>query len=463
MKKIILTFTVLATTIAFAQKKEISAAYKAAESGDTATANAQISAAEAAMGGKTYLLEPAVLEQYYYAKGISLLKSGKAAEGATYLAKINDLGKSDIYVGKDSSKNKVYYVGKAAADASGVTGLKSEKFAPTTSDKLTQALAPTIEAANKVAMEAYNAKNYSAAAPKFLEVNNLLKAIGQENQQYKYYAALNYALSDNKAEAEKVYTDLINSGYTGVQTTYTAKNKEGKVESLDKNTWEIYKKMGATSNYTDFKTETSKSVEQELYETNAALMIENGKYDEAIAFIEKANKKFPSNSKFNELKGNAYYKSGKTAEFVSSLKSQLAQNPNDKVNWYNLGVLLSGDEATKPEALAAFDKVVALDPAYTNALVNATYLVMGDDKKAIDDYNALRKAGKMDEANKILEARRKRFAKAIPYAEKWYNIDQKNIEVVSLLKSFYNSTKNEAKAAEFKAKETALKAAQDGK
>lgn len=459
MKKLFLTVAVLTTTLAFAQKKEIAAAYKAAESGDNATAAAQISAAEAAMGTKTYLLEPAVLEQYYYAKGVSLMKSGKAAEGASYLAKINDLGKSEIYVGKDASKNKVYYVGKSAADASGITGLKPEKFAPTTSAKLAQALTPSIEAANKSALDAYNAKNYNAAAPKFLEVYNLLKAIGQENKQYQYYAALNYAMADNKVEAEKQYADLINSGYTGVETTYTAKNKEGKVESLDKTTWDLYKKMGSGSNYSDFKSETSKSVEQELYETNAALLIENGKYDEAIAFIEKASKKFPSNSKFNELKGNAYYKSGKTAEFVSSLKSQLAQNPNDKVNWYNLGVLLSSDEATKAEALAAYDKVIALDPSYTNALINATYLNMGDDKKAIDDYNSLRKAGKMDEANKILDARRARFAKAIPYAEKWYNVDQKNIEVVSLLKSFYNATKNEAKAAEFKAKETALQAA----
>jgi hypothetical protein len=33
---------------------------------------------------------------------------------------------------------------------------------------------------------------------------------------------------------------LINSGYTGVETTYTAKdNKTGQVASYDKNTWEL--------------------------------------------------------------------------------------------------------------------------------------------------------------------------------------------------------------------------------
>jgi len=457
MKRIIFTLAIVAATFTYAQKKEIGAAYKAIESGDVSTANSQISAAESALGGKTYLLEPEVLEQYYYTKGLALIKSGKISEGASYLSKITDLGKSEIYTGKDSSKNRVYYVGKEAADASGVQGLKAEKYTPSTTNKLAQALNPNIESANKAAIDAYNAKNYTVAAPKFEEVYNLLKAAGQDNKQYLYYAGINYALGEKKEEAAKVYTDLINSGYTGIETTYTAVNKKtGKPENLDKNTWDIYKKMGATSDYSDFKTETSKSVEPELYETGIALLIESGKYDEALVLIDKAMKKYPTNTKFAELQGSAYHKSGKTAEFVKSLKDQLAKNPNDKINWFNLGVLLSGDPATKDEALAAYEKVVQLDPAYTNAYVNATYLVIGDDSKVMEDYNTLRKSGKVDEANKIIEARRGRLAKALPYAEKWYNVDPNNIEVVSLLKGLYNSTRNEAKAAEFKAKEAAL-------
>ena len=42
------------------KKKEISAAFKAIETNDTATANTQIGAADAILGGKTYLLEPPV-------------------------------------------------------------------------------------------------------------------------------------------------------------------------------------------------------------------------------------------------------------------------------------------------------------------------------------------------------------------------------------------------------------------
>jgi hypothetical protein len=35
-----------------------------------------------------------------------------------------------------------------------------------------------------------------------------------------------------------------------------------------------------------------------------------------------------------------------------------------------------------------------------------------------------------------LSERRERFAKALPFAEKWYALEPKNIEVVSLLKGF---------------------------
>jgi Putative Zn-dependent protease, contains TPR repeats len=300
-------------------------------------------------------------------------------------------------------------------------GLKEESYSPTLVSKLGSTINPVIESANKAAIDAYNAKNYQTAAQKFGEVYNLLKAAGQENKQYLYYSGLNYALADKKSEAIDVYNQLINSGYTGVETTYTAKNKKsGTVESLDKTSWDLYKKMGATADYTDFKTETSKSIEQELYETNSALMLDAGQSTEALTLIEKGLKKFPNSSKLSELQGTAFYKSGKTNEFVANLKEQIAKHPNDANNWYNLGVLQSKDPATVNDAIASYKKAMELKPDFTIAYQNLAYLTMGDDGKAIDDYNAAKKAGKADQANKIIEARRARLGAALPYAEKWY-------------------------------------------
>jgi lipopolysaccharide biosynthesis regulator YciM len=316
-----------------------------------------------------------------------------------------------------------------------------------------------LQEANKAAMDAYNAKNYAVAAPKFMEVYNLLKTSGQDNKVYMYYSGLNYALANNIEQATKIYTDLINSGYTGVETTYTAKeNKTGQVSTYDKATWELLKKS-SPKDYSDFKTEQSPSVEADLYETLSTLLLNAKKNDEALAVIEKGLAKFPNSTKLKEYQGSALYASGNTDKFMTNLKEQLAKNPNDATNWYNLGVLQSKNPETAAEAVTSFQKAIDLKADFANAYQNLVYTVIGDDEKAVTDINALRKT-KPDEATKLIEARKERFMKATPYAEKWYQAMPADINSIQILKEIYNTTKNTAKYNEMKAKEAEIKAQQ---
>lgn len=314
-----------------------------------------------------------------------------------------------------------------------------------------------LQVANKAAMDAYNAKNYAVAAPKFLEVYNLLKTNGQDDKIYMYYAGLNYALANNSDDAIKIYTDLINSGYTGVQTTYTAKdNKTGQVATYEKATWELLKKS-SSKDYSDFKTEQTKSIEPDLYETLATVLVSAKKNEEAVAIIEKGLAKYPTSAKLKELQGTAYYQSGNNDKFLVNLKEQLAKNPNDATNWYNLGVLQSKDPAMAAEAEASFKKAIELKPDFSNAYQNLVLNAIGDDSKAVEDINALRKS-KPDDATKLIDARRERFNKALPYAEKWYQANPTSLDAVSMLKDIYGITKNQPKMAEMKAKEVELQA-----
>jgi len=455
MKKIILSAAMAVATLSFAQKKEVQEAYKAAEAGNVAEANRQIAAADRLLNGQLYQLEPAVQEQYYYAKGMALLKSGKAVEGSEYLAKINDLGKSKIYTGKNG-KTKVYYVGKAAADQSGVANLKEETYQPTTVAKLSAALNPMVQKASADAMAAYEAKNYATAAAKFAELNNLLKAAGQPDQLYEYYSAISYALAEDTEAAIAAYNALINSGYTGVRTTYTATDKSGQVQSFDRASWELMKKT--SKDYTDFKSETAPSVEKELYETNAALMVDAGKYDDAIALIDKGLAKFPGNAKLTELKGLAYFKSGNDDKFMESLKQAVAKNPQDALSWYNLGVLQSKNPKTLNEAEASFNRALEIDPNNVQALQAMFFNVyMGDDGAVIAEYDKARKAGKMDEANKILADRKARFTKGLPYLERWYKLQPDDRELISTLRSVYQTLGKTDKVNEMKSAEVRLK------
>ncbi|WP_292009797.1 tetratricopeptide repeat protein [Chryseobacterium sp.] len=312
-----------------------------------------------------------------------------------------------------------------------------------------------LQEANKAAMDAYNAKNYAVAAPKFMEVYNLLKTNGQDDKVYMYYSGLNHALANNVDEAIKIYTELINSGYTGVQTTYTAKDKAGKVATYDKATWDMLKK---SKDYSDFKSEQTPSVEQDLYETLSTLLLNAKKNDEAIAVIEKGLAKYPNNAKLKEFQSTAYYQSGNTEKFVATLKEQLAKNPNDATNWYNLGVMQSKDPASVGEAEAAFKKAIELKPDFSNAYQNLVYTVIGDDEKAVNEINALRK-DKPDEATKLIEARKERFGNSLPYAEKWHQAVPTDVNAVIMLKEIYTITKNQEKANEMKAKEAQLQGA----
>lgn len=317
------------------------------------------------------------------------------------------------------------------------------------------ALNAQLQEANKAAMDAYNAKNYAAAAPKFIEVYDLLKSGGQDNKIYMYYAGLSHALANNSEQSIKIYTDLVNSGFTGVETTYTAKEKKtGQVVNLDKSTWELMKK---NSDYSDFKTEQTKSIEPDLYETLASLLL-NAKSPEALTIIEKGLAKFPNNAKLKEAQTTAYLQSGNTDKFVSGLKEQLAKNPNDATNWYNLGVMQAKNPATVNDALEAFKKAIELKPDFSDAYQNLVYTTIGDDAKVVGEINALRK-DKPDEASKLIDARRERFGKALPYAEGWLKANPKSLDAVTALKEIYIVTKNMDKVKEMKAKEAELTAA----
>lgn len=451
MKKLSIGLLMAITTLSFGQKKEVTNAFKAIESNDISTAATQLSAAESILNGNLHLLTPELQEQYYFAKGMLAMKQGKNTEGASYLAKIADLGKSKIYTGRDSNKNRVYFVGKTAADASGVTGLKEEKYTPQHLNALINMVNPLIQKANNDAINAYNAKNYAEAGKKFEETYYLLAASGQNDGQILYNAALSYMNAKDADKAINAYKKLIDTNYTGVQTSYSAKNKKtGKVENFDKGTWDLVKQ---SSDYTDFKTETSKNIEQDLYDLYGTLLVDNNRNDEAITFLEKAIAKYPKNARFGTLQGLAYFKAGKTDEFAKSLRATLEKNPNDAMNWYNLGVILSNEEANKEEAKKAFEKAISIDPKMENAYQNLGNLLMGDDSKAVNEIRAAKGA----ERDRLLEVRRERFKTAIPVFEKWYSINPNNIEVVSMLKGLYQSTKNDAKYNEFKAKEAALK------
>jgi len=450
MRKILLNFVMLSSVLVFAQRKELQTAVKAVQEENLSEVYSKISAVDDILQGKIYYLKPAMQEQYYYAKGLALLKDGKVDDGISFLNKMLDLQENNIYSGKDNNRKKVYFVGSEDVNKYGEgLKLKESKYVLSLYQNLKDVLSTILSAYTTDAQKYYDSGSYIDAAKRFLEVNSLSFLIGQKDEIFKYYAAISYALADKKSESIEIYKELINSGYTGVRTTYSALNKKtGGRDNFDKASFDIVKK---SEDYEDFKEEVSPDIQEELYETVINLMMDGDQIDDAVKYVEIAVDKFPENTRLNDLKLSAYSRSGDTIKLEQTIREAIAKKPEDKLSWYNLGVIKSENEDSMDEAEIAFKKALELDPDYIHGLqgiVYNLYLNRNVDSKVIDAYNTVRKAGKVDEANKILAKRKVRFSKAIPYLQKLHNLKPKDIDVVKTLINIYAFVGNQSKVAE---------------
>jgi len=450
MRKILLNLAMVSSVLLFAQRRELRAAVAAVQEENMSEVYSKISAVDDILQGKTYYLKPTMQEQYYYAKGLALIKDGKVNEGVGFLNKMFDLQENIIYYGKDTNRKKVYFVGSEYANKYGEgLKLKELKYELTLSQNLKEALNPILSKYIADAQKYYDSRSYVEAAEKFLEVNSLSFLADQGDDVFKYYAAISYALADKKSESIEIYKQLIEAGYTGIRTTYSALNKKtGERDNFDKTSFEIVKK---SEDYEDFKEDVSPDIQAELYETVINLMIDSDQIDDAVRYVEIAVDKFPENTKLNDLKLSAYSRSGDTIKLEQTIREAIAKNPEDKLSWYNLGVIKSENSASMNEAEIAFKKALEIDPDYIHGLqgiVYNLYLNRSVDSKVINAYNVARKAGKMDEANRILSERKNKFSKAIPYLERLYNLKPKDIDVIKTLRSVYTFIGNQGKVAE---------------
>lgn len=446
MKKTILSLALFSVVLAYSQEKQVKQAFLALDGQPISTVSSKIQEVDNMIGDKTYLLEPAIQEQYFIAKGVSLLKSGKIKEGAEILSKLSDLENNSIYKGKNADRKRVYFIGKEAAEASGISGLKEKKYELAHKSSVGAFVNPILQKLSNETIDAYNKKNYGKAGEGFQQVYHLLKAVGSDDKQYLYNSAISYAYDKNNVKAIEMFSKLIDSGYTGIQTTYTAKdNTTDQQVNVDKETWDLLKK---NPQYSDFKSSTSPSIEEDLFDMNIALLIQEERYDEALKYTKKGLNKLPKSTKLLNQQGVIYGKLGKTDEFIKTLQIQLKSNPNDANSWFNLGVLY-GKSDKNEESINAYKKAIEIDPKMDVAYLNLAYQLIGDDNKAIDEYNRLiNSRGGKAKAEKIIEERRKRFEKALPYAEKLFEL-QRTSENAGLLKNIYRAVKNKVKYSEF--------------
>ncbi|MGO4910874.1 tetratricopeptide repeat protein [Leeuwenhoekiella sp. W20_SRS_FM14] len=401
------------TALTFAQKKEIKSAEKTVDAGSYVQAQTEISGLESMMGQ----MDEKEKEYYYFIKGRAYL-------GADDNKKADDLLKAMEAFTKVSEFNGGSKYGQEAI----------------------QFKQQAMNAVISSAVDDQNAEKYDAAATKLYT----LYTLSPKDTSYLYFAASNAVNGQNYDTALDYYTQLKDLGYTGIETKFTAKNKEnGQVESFNsKQQRDLFVKSGS---HEDPKTEVTESRAGEIAKNIALIYVQEGENEKAISAIDDALAENPDDDALLRSAADVYLKMDMTAEYEAAMNKVIAKDPNNPGLYFNLGVGAS-KAGNDDKAMSYYTKALEIDPNYSAANLNIAALMLGKDKEIIEQMNTLGNS-KADNA-KYSELKKKRLAlysDAVPYLEKAIAGEEVNIEAVRTLYNIHVQLGNTAEADKYKA------------
>lgn len=453
MKKLIYSISALLLAGGvFAQEKEIDAALKAYESKNNAAAKSELNKVSAQVKSSN-TISPQTLAKYYYVAGQIALAEGNSIEAAKQFGDLAKYENGVIYsVRNKSTKQTEYYFTQSEAEAAAAKGdyakVREETLTPSYLLQINENVTALAEKTLKAANDAYTANRNEEAGDKFLEASYLVKALGGNDQLFKYNAALSYHRGEKYDKAFATYKELIDEGYTGESTSWVAKEKEtGKEVTFNsKSDADTQAKLGLVTGVKEVKTP---SMEKELYLNALKALSGMSKYDQ---IVETITAKYPQDSEIQTIAGNIYHKSGNEAKFLQKLIENTKIDPNNPVNYFNIGVIYM-DQDKDEEALSYFEKAIQVDPKFKNAYTNIALIKVKPEKDYVEIINAnLGTSAKEKKTYQEYTTKRKNlYVEIIPYLEKAYEIDKTSYEAASMLRKAYQ-------AAEMFDKEDAMRA-----
>jgi tetratricopeptide (TPR) repeat protein len=268
-----------------------------------------------------------------------------------------------------------------------------------------------------------------------------------------YYAASTYVNGKDYATALNLYGELKTLNYSGKGTSYLAVNKLTGQEDLYSSAKDrdLAVKLGT---HEKPKTEAIPSKRGEIYKNIALILVDQGKIEEAKKAISDARKANPEDSSLALAEANLYLQTKDFETYKKIIAEILEKSPNDAGLVFNLGVI-SANAKNAVDAEKYYKRVMEIDPNYLNAYINLAALKLEDEKVIIDEMNKLGNSEKDMKRYNVLKTKRENlFKSAIPYLQKAYDIDPKNIDVAKTLLNVYSALEMpEYKALKVKVKE----------
>ncbi|MEP5338248.1 MAG: tetratricopeptide repeat protein [Algibacter sp.] len=407
-KQSIIALALSVSAFSFAQKKEIKTAEKAVKASNFSEAMAALKQVEP-------LLESAdekIKSKYYYLKGVALFANGA--------------GNGDDVESSLESISKV----------KGAYGTEIKALRQSISNSL-------LTKGN----DAYEKKEFSIASSNFERVYNMNK----KDTLYLYYAAATAVSAPDYPRALKLYAQLKDLGYTGIETKYYAVNKETQEKETFTNAQLRNLSVKAKTHLkpTDEKSESKKA---EIVRNVALIYVSEGDEEKALEAVEEARVENPDDVNLVLTAANLYYKMGNTEEFQKLLKIATAMDPENPDLQYNLGVIAAESEDVEA-AKAYYAKAIELDPNYINAYINSAALVLEGESVLVEEMNNLGTSDADDKRYDELKAEKETiYRSAIPLLEKALSIDEKNESAVKTLLGIYSVLGETEKREALKAK-----------
>ncbi|MDR0230048.1 MAG: tetratricopeptide repeat protein [Flavobacteriaceae bacterium] len=405
-KRIYLLAALMISGASMAQKKELKAAEKAVKKGDVVEAKAALKTVEAVLANAT----DAEKAQYYALQGnLAFAQIEKNQEFDNNVDAIIEAHKNLRKV----ETNKASKLLKVADEEMGVVSSK---------------------VVNK-AIEDNNSKNYKGATKRF----NQAFVIQPKDTVYLYYAASTAISSKDYAVASDYYKKLIDLGYNGNESYYTAVEKtSGETQNFGKDS-KMRDLMVKQGTHKDPKFVKEESKRPEIFKNLVFLYNQEGKTAEVEKMIVEARKANPNDMNLLLTHMDLYLKSNNMGKYEELAKEALAKNPNDDVLLYNLGV--TSYQAGKLDAAKNYyEQAIRINPKAENAYLNMAFLKLQPDE---DITNKMNKLGMSAADNKKYEAFQKQkhalYRDAMNDLEKVLSINPNNQEAIQTLKNIYRA------------------------
>jgi tetratricopeptide (TPR) repeat protein len=399
--RVIIALAFLISTLTFAQKKELKAVEKAIKSNNYAEAKTGLSQVESMLSG----LDSKTKSQYYFLKAQSFYANGAGSN-------------TDI--------------DKALESLSQVTeGYQSEVA------ELKQNMVSNLLTKGNAA---YEKKEYAIASNDF---EHAYRA-SEKDTIYLYYAAATSVNLQDYDRALKLYKELKDLGYTGIEKQFYATN-------VDTNEEEYFQEKSMRDLSVKAKTHVkpedriSESKKSEIVKNIALIYVSKDDNDNALAAMKEAREESPDDINLLLSEANIYYKMGNKEEFKRLLELATSKDPKNAELQYNLGVIAS--ESDHPEdAMGYYNKAIELDPNYINAYINSAALILNKEQALIEEMNGLGTSKKDDlRYDELRKMRQDIYKSAIPYLEKALEIDPKSLSAAKTLHNIYGVTGEKAK------------------